>query len=184
MTHKVRLKNKPKFVLLDAEVYDWLQTDPYMSQLKVLDNLRLHSTGCAVFQKGWRKTDGTYKVETIYLHRVVADHFLQEPQKDNLCVVCVKNGNKLDCRCENLEFRSRSTTCRLRQTISRTGYVGVYHDHHRYRAIISIQGQQVHLGMFDTAEEAALAYNRASKDVYGSAAKLNKVPVLPPMSPK
>jgi hypothetical protein len=41
--------------------------------------------------------------------------------------------------------------------------------------VISVEGKAVHLGMFETAEEAALAYNRASKKTFGDEGKLNKL---------
>lgn len=41
-----------------------------------------------------------------------------------------------------------------------SGYVGVRLDGHRFRAEVFRHGENVHLGMFDTAEEAALARAR------------------------
>lgn len=50
-----------------------------------------------------------------------------------------------------------------------TGYKGVSLDSrsNRYRAYITIDGKQKSLGYYSTAEEAALAYNRASKELFG-----------------
>ena len=45
----------------------------------------------------------------------------------------------------------------------------------KYRAIITINNKTVHIGMFDTAEDAALAYNKRAAEVYGSEAKLNVI---------
>jgi len=45
----------------------------------------------------------------------------------------------------------------------------------KYRAIISIQGKAVHLGMFDTPEDAALAYNKKSRELFGEKAKINQI---------
>jgi hypothetical protein len=89
--------------------------------------------------------------------------------------VGTKNGDKLDCRLENISWRSRSIASRQRKTSSKTGFTGVYKEHNRYRAVISINGKSVHLGMFDTAEEAAAAYNKRSKEAYGDEGKINKV---------
>lgn len=175
MIFKVKLKNADGFVLLDDRIYEWLSTDLHLSELKVLENLRKHSSGCAVFQKVWRKSDGGQKTETIYLHKIIAERFLADKKADKKMVVSAINGDKLDCRLENLTFRPRSTVSRLRKTKSSTGYTGVYQEHQRFRAVISIDGKAVHLGMFDTAEEAALAYNRASKKTFGDAGKLNKL---------
>jgi predicted acetyltransferase len=175
MIFKVKLKNAEDFVLLDDHVYEWLSNDLHLSELKILNNLRKHSSGCAVFQKVWRKSDGGQKTETIYLHKIIAERFIPEKRLQKKWVVSAVNGDKLDCRLENLTFRPRSTVSRLRRTKSSTGYTGVYQEHQRYRAVISINGKAVHLGMYDTAEEAALAYNRASKKEFGEDGKLNKL---------
>jgi hypothetical protein len=62
---------------------------------------------------------------------------------------------------------------RKRKTSSKAGYTGVYQENNRFRAVISINRKSVHIGMFDTAEEAALAYNKKSKELYGEGGKIN-----------
>ncbi len=175
MTYKVKLSNAEEYVLLDPEVYEWLSNDPYFSTLGILKHLRMHSSGCAVFQKSWRKADGTTKIETYYLHKLIAEKYLAEDRKDKKNLVSARNGDKLDCRIENLLYRSRATASRQRRTTSHTGYTGVYKEHNRYRAVISIEGKATHLAMFDTPEEAAAAYNRVSKNLFGDEGKINKV---------
>jgi AP2 domain len=175
MIFKVKLKNADGFVMLDDHVYEWLSTDARYSDINLLGNLRLHSSGCAVFQKVWRRSDGSHKTETIYLHKLIAEHYIKREKKGEKEVVSSKNGDKLDCRLENIVYRERSSVSRLRKTKSATGYTGVYREHLRFRAVISIEGKAVHLGMYDTAEEAALAYNKASKKNFGEEGKLNKL---------
>jgi len=173
--YKVKLKNSEESVLLDSQAYEWLTTDPYLVEIDLIHNLRMHSSGCAVFQKTWRKADGTFKTETHYLHKIIAEKFLLD-QKDKVRrLVGAKNGDKLDCRLENLAYRSRSVASRQRKTSSGTGYTGVYREHKRYRAVISIAGKAKHIGMYDTAEEAAAAYNKVSKELFGDEGKINKV---------
>jgi hypothetical protein len=173
--YKVKLKNSEESVLLDSQAYEWLTTDPYLVEIGLINNLRMHSSGCAVFQKTWRKADGTFKTETHYLHKIIAEKFLID-QKDKVRrLVGAKNGDKLDCRLENLAYRSRSVASRQRKTSSGTGYTGVYREHKRYRAVISIKGKAKHIGMYDTAEEAAAAYNKVSKELFGDEGKINKV---------
>lgn len=175
MLFKVNLKNSDETVLLDSKVYDFLSSDPYLSKIDFIDNLRRHSSGCAVFQKTWKKADGGYKTETIYLHKLVAEKFLSDQKSDEHNLVGAINGNKLDCRLENLVWRSRAVASRQRKTRSRTGYTGVYQENNRYRAVISIDKKTVHIGMFDTAEEAAKAYNQKSKEVFGEEGKINLI---------
>ena len=175
MIYKVKLKNSEDTVLLDDVVYEWLTTEPYLTKIDLINNLRKHSSGCAVFQKTWKKADGGFKTETIYLHKLIAEKFLSQQKSGKNRLVGAKNGDKLDCRLENLVYRSRSVASRQRKTSSKTGYTGVYKEHNRYRAVISIKGKSVHIGMFDTAEEAAAAYNKVSREMYGEEGKVNKL---------
>ena len=173
MLYKIKLKNSEDFVLVDDFVYEWLTSDPYFKQIDLVNNLRKHSTGCAVFQKTWRTASGSYKTETIYLHKVIAEKFLAHQKTKKEKLVGAKNNNKLDCRIDNLMFRSRAVASRQRKTTSKTGYTGVYREYNRYRAVISVDGKSTHLGMFDTPEEAAMAYNAKSREVFGDKGKIN-----------
>ncbi|MBV6655990.1 MAG: hypothetical protein KI786_19625 [Mameliella sp.] len=173
MLYKVKLKNSDDSVLVDAQVYEYLTTDSYLVKVDFINNLRKHSSGCAVFQKTWKKADGQYKTETIYLHKLIAERFLSDHKTETSNLVGTKNGNKLDCRLNNIQYRSRSVASRKRKTSSKAGYTGVYQENNRYRAVISINRKSVHIGMFDTAEEAALAYNKKSKELYGDEGKIN-----------
>jgi hypothetical protein len=173
--YRIKLKNSPDSVLLDEEVYKHLSEDPYLKEIGFISNLRKHSSGCAVFQKTRKKEKGVYITETIYLHKYIGERFHSEGKSKLKNLVGAKNGNKLDCRLENIEWRSRSTSSRQRKSTSKTGYTGVYQEKKKFRAIITINNKTVHIGMFDSAEEAALAYNKRALEVYGSEAKLNVV---------
>ncbi|MCB0571630.1 MAG: hypothetical protein KDC66_17790 [Phaeodactylibacter sp.] len=175
MLYKVKLKNADETVLLDDEVYEYLTSDPYLVRVDFINNLRRHSSGCAVFQKTWKKADGGYKTETIYLHKLIAEKFMLDSRTRDKNLVGARNGNKLDCRLENIIYRSRSVASRKRKTSSKIGYTGVYKENNRYRAVISINRKSVHIGMFDTPEEAAMAYNKKSRELYGDDGKLNVI---------
>ena len=173
MLYKVKLKNADDGVLLDDHIYEYLTADPYLQKVDFINNLRKHSSGCAVFQKTWKKADGGYKTETIYLHKLIAEKFLIDTKTDRRKLVGAKNGNKLDCRLENLVYRSRSVASRKRKTSSKIGYTGVYKENSRFRAVISVNRKSVHIGMYPSAEEAALAYNKKSRELYGEDGKIN-----------
>lgn len=175
MLYKVKLKNADENVLLDDHVFEYLVSDPYLKKVDLINNLRRHSSGCAVFQKTWKKAGGGYKTETIYLHKFVAEKFLMHEKDGTNKLVGAKNGNKLDCRLENLTWRSRSVASRKRKTTSKCGYTGVYKENNRFRAVISINRKSVHIGMYDTAEEAAMAYNEMSVKLYGENGKVNVI---------
>jgi hypothetical protein len=172
---KIKLKNSDDNVIVDDHVYDFLTKDPYLSQIKFVDNLRKHSSGCVVFQKTWKKPEGGYKTETIYLHKLLAEKYLSDQKTNVKKLVGAKNGDKLDCRIDNILYRSRSVASRQRKTSSKAGYTGVYQENQRYRAVISINRKSVHLGMFDTPEEAAEAYNKKSRELFGEEGKINKI---------
>ena len=177
MSHKIKLRNSTEKVLLDAKGYKYVTTDSYLKKVDFINSLRKHSSGCAVFQKTKKKAKGAgYKTETIYLHKLIAEKFLGKTKSRKNNLVGALNGNKLDCTIDNLVFRSRSTASRQRKSSSRAGYTGVYQESTRYRAVISYRGKSIHIGMYDTAEEAADAYNKKSKEYYGNDGKINAIP--------
>jgi hypothetical protein len=173
---KIKLKNSDDTVIVDDHVYEFLTSDPYFAQVKIAENLRKHSSGCAVFQKTWKNQKGEgYITETIYLHKLLAERFLSDQRSAIKNLVGAKNGDKLDCRLENIAWRSRAVASRQRKTSNHIGYTGVYKENNRYRAVISANKRSMHLGMYDTAEEAAEAYNRKSRELFGEEGKQNKI---------
>jgi hypothetical protein len=86
---KIKLKNSDDNVIVDDKVYEYLTTDPYLSQIKFVDNLRRHSSGCVVFQKTWKKAEGGYKTETIYLHKLLAEKFLMDTKSKSTSLIAV-----------------------------------------------------------------------------------------------
>ena len=170
------LKNSDLPVKVDDDVYDWLTSDPALVAGDFVNNLRLHSSGCAVYQKTRRIEKGKYETQTLYLHKHIAERYLSEHKTDRCNVVGALNGDKLDCRLDNLVYRSRSVASRKRRTSNKVGFTGVYKENNRYRAVISIDGLSHHLGMFSTPEEAAAAYNRRSWETFAENGKLNDIP--------
>ena len=177
MLYKINLKNAEDEILLDDQVYEFLTTDPYLVKIDFINNLRKHSSGCAVFQRTWKEGYRDYRNETIYLHKLIAEKFLAKTKTKEKKLVGALNGNKLDCRLENLAYRSRAVASRMRVTKSRDGYTGVYRENKRFRAVISMNKKTIHLGMYDTAEEAAMAYNKKSMELFGEDGKQNKIKV-------
>ncbi|MEO7176254.1 MAG: HNH endonuclease [Saprospiraceae bacterium] len=173
MVHKIKLKNDEAYVYFDDNVYKYIQGHPYYNEINLMQNLRKHSSGCAVFQKTLKNDAGGFRTMTLYLHRMIAEKFIPKINSSEKQVVGAKNGDKLDCRLANLEWRSRSVSSRHRRTTSKTGYTGVYQENKKYRAIITIEGKAVHLGMYQSAEEAAEAFNSKAQEIYGVQAKLN-----------
>ena len=87
------------------------------------------------------------------------------------------NGDKLDNRRENLRIctPSQNQQNRSNQKNNKIGYKGVGWNStaNKWLARITVRGEQVHLGYFETAEDAARAYDQAAKDLHGEYAFLN-----------
>ncbi len=177
MVYKVKLKNSFKCALISEEVYNHIQQDEYLQSLDFLNSLRLHSNGYAFFQKNFPKEGGGYKNLTIYLHRYIAENFIQRPDSDGRKLyVSISNGNKLDCRLENLEWVTRSVAVRnTKKMFNSTGYRGVGKERNKYRAVIYRGKEKFDLGFFDSAEEAAEAYNKKSVELFGPTRSLNVI---------
>ena len=95
------------------------------------------------------------------------------------------DGDGLDNRKENLRICTRSQNCANKKVRrdSRSGYKGVSVRKRgkRFKAYISDpetkfpKKRHIALGTYDTAEEAALAYNKAALEMYGEFAFLNEI---------
>lgn len=104
-----------------------------------------------------------------YLHRLV-NNTPHGSQTDHI------NGVTLDNRKKNL----RSCTCAENQwnskpyKVAKSNFKGVSpHSSGKYMATIRQDGKLRHLGLFNTAEEAAKEYDRAALSIRGDFAKIN-----------
>ncbi len=127
---------------------------------------RLHSEGYAVLQY-----TQFGKIKTLYLHKYLASKFVEKPQSETKLFVRLKNNDKLDCRIDNLEWVDMSEL-RRSQTSSAL-YRGVSKDGTKYRSILYDHGERIYLGLFETAEEAAKAYDEESLKRFGPTKSLN-----------
>ena len=176
MIQKISLKNTNNMVLLDEESYEFIMRDSELQRIKFIENLRSHSSGYAFFQKNWRQEDGSYICQTIYLHKLIAEKFIEKPKIAKRLFVRFNNGNPLDCRMENLEWTTISNVVRnTNKTINQFGYRGVVKDRGRYRAVIYFDRKPISLGSFDSAKDAAIAYNKKSIELYGHTRSINQL---------
>ena len=116
----------------------------------------------------YRNTWESGKRKTISMHRLIMD--------TPLGLECDhKNLNKLDNRRENLR-NCTSTQNSWNKGISsrnRLGYKGVRKNGKRWAAKIITNGKAIHIGQFDSIEEAALAYDEFARELCGEYAHLN-----------
>lgn len=177
MLYKVKLKNADKHVVISDEAYEFIEQSDYYKTIEFLDNLRMHSSGYVFFQRNYPIKDGKYKNLTIYLHKMIAEKFVEKQESDKRLFVRIKNGNPLDCRIKNLEWATMSELRRnQKKHNNKTGYRGVVQvSKNTYRAVLYTDQERYDLGLFGSAEEAAEAYNKKSKELFGKTKSLNKV---------
>lgn len=89
------------------------------------------------------------------------------------------NGNRLDNRKENLRIVHKAENQRnagLRSD-NTSGYKGVTLDKQtgHWKAQCYRRNKRIHIGSFNTAKEAALAYNKVASKEFGVYARLNKI---------
>ena len=84
-------------------------------------------------------------------------------------------GNGLDCRRKNLRVATNAQNLhnRGKQSNNTSGFKGVSRLRERWRATIQNNGRWQHLGVFNSREEAARAYDRAAARMHGKFARLN-----------
>ena len=85
------------------------------------------------------------------------------------------NGDTLDNRRANLRRSTKTENRRSRRIFKNntSGYKRVSRSGSKFRADIGVEGKQRYLGVFETAEEAAMAYDEAAREIYGDRAVLN-----------
>lgn len=84
--------------------------------------------------------------------------------------------NGLNCRRSNLRpaTRKQQQANRGKQVNNSSGFKGVHrYPHGKWRAQLTQDGKRVHIGMYDTAEEAARAYDEKARLTWGEFASTN-----------
>ena len=157
--------NSDDKILFDLEDYDLIKD--YCWCVRPCN----HGRGTYKSVCTWKCNTSGNKRQKLSMHRVVLG------VEDLSIIVDHINRNPLDNRKSNLR------TCTAHQNSFNSGtkidnkYKGVfqYRDGVRWVAQIGFDYHTHHLGIFDTPEQAALAYNEAAKKYYGEFAYLNDV---------
>ena len=150
---EIQVNNKNEFILVDDEEFNVLSKYTWT----------LNGSGYA---------RATIRGNEYFMHRFIMNA-KKGQEIDHI------NSDKLDNRKNNLRFCTHIENIMkigIRKNNS-TGYVGVSRKKtgRPFRAYLRSAGIQLFLGTFDTAEEAALAYNEAAKKHFGEFAYLNQV---------
>lgn len=125
----------------------------------------IHNTGCGIYARG--HFDG----KKVYMHRLL----LSAPpgwQVDHI------NGNTLDNRRDNLRLVTpQQNSFNKKRITGRVPYRGVIYreDRKQYVARVTFHNKLYYAGYWDTAEQAALAYNDKAKELFGDNFHQNKV---------
>jgi hypothetical protein len=122
---------------------------------------------------GYARTNVWSENKKPRMHRLILNDVDTELHIDHI------NGDKLDNRKINLRVLTCSQNAMNRgpQMNNSSGYKGVIFDRSRnkWRAEICVNKKRKYLGRYETAEEAALAYNQASIKYHGEFGFINQI---------
>ncbi len=129
-----------------------------------------------VKNKFYARTSRTLLAGSIrtYLHQLVIGCPI-----NNKWMICFKDGNTLNCQRTNLEYirKSDNTQRHSKTQLHRNKtsiYLGVTLKPAVYRARIYYDKKQVIIGEYKTEIEAAKAYDKYAKKLFGEKAKINQ----------
>lgn len=157
---KIIQLTKNKFAIVDDEDYKRVSALKWQAVLNKKIYYAYHSVGIVLL-------NGRKSSKHIKMHRFIMGINDSKIQVDHI------NGNGLDNRKENLRLCTNSQNSKNRKGYSTntSGFRGVSLDKRKtinpWVAQINECGKRRWLGYFSTAEEAARAFDKAAKEIYG-----------------
>lgn len=146
--------------LVDDEKYDELKQHYWNSKIG----------GAGKYARRTERING--KSVTVFMHREVLG--LNYKATDDGCYVDHINRNTTDNRLKNLRVASKSQNTQNSKTINRTSkYKGVFKWNNKWVANITKNNKQYIIKHYKSEKEAALAYDRYAKKMYGPNAAFN-----------
>lgn len=104
------------------------------------------------------------------MHRLLLGLDLEDKKKvDHI------NGNGLDNRKKNLRTCTKMQNAhnQKKRSNNTSGYKGVTKHSGKWRAAIGFKMRYYHIGLYDTPEQAAKAYDKKAKELYGDFVRPN-----------
>jgi len=158
MTKKIKL-TRSKFTLVDDDVYEYLKWFKWTFLFvgKGYEGYAVH------YRRGADK-----KVTQIQLHTII-NKTPKGMETDHI------NGNSLDNRRCNLRTVTHQQNLQnsRKKCITRSKYKGVAPARKKWRAQIASNNKTYYLGVFNTEEQAAIAYNAEAIKLHGKYAFVN-----------
>ena len=107
------------------------------------------------------------KINTLYIHRLVSHAFLLNPL--NRRCVDHRDHDKHNNNILNLRYASDIENGRNRgmHKNNTTNFKGIHRHGKKYRAQITNGGKKIHIGLYETKEEASEAYEARAKELFG-----------------
>lgn len=111
-----------------------------------------------------------------YLHHIIMDPIPRGMVVDHIDGDTYNNQRKNLRHCTHSQnLMNRKKTSREARKSPQSRFKGVSASRAKWEGRISIEGQRVRIGRFETEIEAAMAYNQAALKYYGEFARLNIV---------
>src|SRR5574343_158114 len=154
---KVKYKNEVFRILVDNEDYEWIK-DYNIS----ISNKSSFYAQIYIPVKGWKYLHREIIAKSQNIDKTTIDHIDRNPlnnQKSNLRIASIKDNTR------NVALQSNN----------KSGFKGViFHpSRQKFSAKIKVDYKSIHIGYFDTAKEAAIAYAIRAKEYFGKFAYLN-----------
>ncbi len=162
-----------KFSLVDDENYNWLNQYKWYANKK---GNTYYAKRQITIRSGNKQKNIKQKQKMILMHREIVERKLNRQLRKDEDIDHI-NGDGLDNTEKNLRIcdSSKNGGNRKKQKGTTSIYKGVcfYKNSKKWMSSIELNQKQKHLGYFNNEIDAAKAYDKAAKELFGEFARLN-----------